>query len=42
MDDYNREDLAFDVTGSLLSVRVVHVLELVIEWRGKPRYHLQR
>jgi len=36
MDDYNREGLAIEVDQSLPSTRVIHALEQVIEWRGKP------
>lgn len=36
IDDYNREGLAIEVDRSLPSLRVIRVLEQVIEWRGKP------
>lgn len=39
IDDYNREGLAIDVDLSMPSlrvIRVIRVLEQVIEWRGKP------
>jgi putative transposase len=37
IDDYNREILHIEIDTSLSSVRVVRVLELLIEQRGKPR-----
>jgi putative transposase len=36
MDDYNREGLAIEVDISMPTLRVIRVLEQVIEWRGKP------
>lgn len=37
MDDYNRESLAIEVDTSLPSLRVIRVLERLIEYRGKPK-----
>lgn len=36
MDDYNRESLAVEVDTSLPSLRVMRVLERLIDFRGKP------
>jgi len=36
MDDYNRESLAIEVDTSLPSLRVIKVLQCLIEQRGKP------
>lgn len=36
MDDYSRESLAVEVDTSLPALRVVRVLERLIEYRGKP------
>jgi len=36
MDDYNRESLAVEADTSLPSVRVIRLLESLIEQRGKP------
>lgn len=36
MDDYNRESLAVEVDTSLPSLRVIRVLERLIDFRGKP------
>jgi len=36
MDDYNRESLAIEVDTSLPSLRVIRVLERLVEYRGKP------
>jgi putative transposase len=36
MDDYNRESLAVEVDTSLPSLRVIRVLERLLEFRGKP------
>lgn len=36
MDDYSRESLAIEVDTSLPSLRVIRVLERIIEQRGKP------
>ena len=36
MDDYNRESLAVEVDTSLPSLRVIRVLEKLVEFRGKP------
>jgi putative transposase len=36
IDDYNREALAIEVGYSFPSVRVIEMLNQVIEWRGKP------
>lgn len=36
IDDYNRESLAIEVDTSLPSLRVIRVLERLIEQRGKP------
>ena len=35
--DFNRESLCIEVDFSLPSERVIRALNLVIEWRGKPR-----
>jgi putative transposase len=36
MDDFNRESLAIEIDTSLPSLRVIRVLERIIEQRGKP------
>lgn len=36
IDDYNREGLGIEVDFSLPAVRVIRVLDQIIEWRGKP------
>ena len=36
MDDYNRESLAVEVDTSLPSLRVIRVVERLIDFRGKP------
>lgn len=36
LDDFNREDLAIEVDFSLPSAQVVHALDQIIQWRGKP------
>ncbi len=36
IDDFNREALTIEVDFSLPSRRVIHMLEQLIEWRGKP------
>ena len=36
MDDYNRESLAIEVDTSLPALRVIRVLERLLEFRGKP------
>lgn len=36
IDDYNRECLGIEVDLSLPALRVIRVLEQIIEWRGKP------
>ncbi|MFP4098959.1 MAG: IS3 family transposase, partial [Alphaproteobacteria bacterium] len=37
LDDYNREGLGIEVDLSLPALRVIRVLEQIIEWRGKPK-----
>ena len=37
LDDFNREGLAIEADFSLPSVRVIRVLEQLIEWRGAPK-----
>jgi putative transposase len=37
IDDCNREALAMEVSFSFPAQRVVEVLSLCIEWRGKPK-----
>lgn len=37
IDDYNRQSLAVEVDTSLSGERVVHVLENIMQWRGKPQ-----
>lgn len=37
IDDYNRESLVIEIDTSLPSLRVVRVLERLIEDRGKPK-----
>jgi putative transposase len=37
LDDFNREGLTIEVHLSLPSIRIIHALEQIIEWRGKPR-----
>jgi putative transposase len=37
MDDFNRESLAVEVDTSLPSLRVIRVLERIIENRNKPK-----
>jgi putative transposase len=36
IDDYNREALAIDIASSITGYRVVEVLKMIIDWRGKP------
>jgi putative transposase len=36
LDDFNREALAIEIDFSLLSERVIRVLNQLIEWRGQP------
>ncbi len=36
LDDFNHEGLDIEVDFSLLAERVVHSLNWIIEWRGKP------
>lgn len=36
IDDFNREALAIEVDFSLPAIRVVRILEQLIEWKGKP------
>jgi len=36
LDDFNREGLAIEVDFSLPALRVIRVLDQIIEWRGKP------
>lgn len=36
LDDFNREGLAIEADLSLPAIRVIRVLEQIIEWRGKP------
>jgi putative transposase len=36
LDDFNRERLGIEVDFSLPAERVVHSLNQIIEWRGKP------
>ena len=35
IDDFNRETMAIDVDFSLSAIRVVRMLEQIIEWKGK-------
>ena len=37
IDDFNREGLAVEVDISLPALRVIRVLNQIIEWRGKPK-----
>ena len=37
LDDFNRENLAVEVDFSLPALRVIRVLNQLIEWRGKPQ-----
>lgn len=37
LDDFNREGLGIEADLSLPSLRVIRVLEQIIEWRGKPK-----
>lgn len=37
IDDFNRKGLSIEVDFSLPAKRVIHSLEQVIEWRGKPQ-----
>lgn len=37
IDDYNPEGLCIDVDFSQPALRVIHSLEQVMEWRGKPK-----
>lgn len=37
IDDFNREGLGIEIDFSLPSVRVIRVLEQIIEWRGSPK-----
>jgi len=36
LDDFNREVLAIEIAVSLPAVRIIRVLDQVIQWRGKP------
>ena len=36
IDDFNREALGIDVDFTLPSERVIHTLDQIISWRGKP------
>jgi putative transposase len=36
LDDFNREGLGIEVDFSLPAGRVIHSLNRIIEWRGKP------
>jgi putative transposase len=36
IDDFNREYLTIDVDFSLPTLDIIHSLERIIEWRGKP------
>lgn len=36
IDDFNREALGMEIDFSLPAVRVIRVLDQIIEWRGKP------
>lgn len=36
IDDYNREALSIDIASSITGQRVVEVLKMIIDWRGKP------
>jgi putative transposase len=36
LDDFNREGLGIEVDFSLPTLRVIRVLDQLIEWRGKP------
>jgi putative transposase len=36
VDDYNREALAIEVDLSLPPVRVIYILERIVDWRGYP------
>ena len=37
IDDFNREGLGMEIDFSLPALRVVRVLDRIIEWRGKPQ-----
>ncbi|SFW90706.1 Integrase core domain-containing protein, partial [Chitinophaga sancti] len=37
IDDYNRESLWIEIDTSLPSLRVIRVLEKIVEMRGKPQ-----
>ena len=37
LDDFNHEGLGIEVDFSLLAERVVHSLNWITEWRGKPK-----
>ena len=37
IDDFNREGLIIEAAFSLPAIRVIRVLDQVIEWRGKPK-----
>jgi len=37
LDDCNREGLGIEADFSLPAVRVIHALDQIIEWRGKPK-----
>ena len=37
LDDFNREALWIEVDTSLPSERVIRVLEMLIDWRGRPK-----
>lgn len=36
LDDFNREGLGIEVDFSLSAERVIHSLNQIIEWSGKP------
>ena len=37
LDDFNREALWIEVDTSLPAERVIRVLEMLIEWQGRPK-----
>jgi putative transposase len=37
LDDYNREGLGIEVDLGLPALRIIRMLDQIIEWRGKPR-----
>ncbi len=41
IDDFNRDAFTIAIDTSLTSERVMRELDKLIEWRGKPEYHME-